>query len=79
MNPKTTADMGKKSMFPKLNPLLRYLDDLGDRADLPRLRRLLEDLDVTREDLAPACLFEKDAYQRNLIKEHSTSHIEPVS
>ncbi len=69
MNPKTKADMGKKSMFPKLNPLLRYLDDLGERVDLPTLRRLLEDLDVTREDLAPACLFEKDEYQRNLIKE----------
>jgi len=69
MNPKTAVDVGKKALFPKLNPLLGYLDDLGERADLPTLRRLLEDLDVTREDLVSACLFEKDAYQRNLIKE----------
>lgn len=69
MNSKTAADSRKISLFPKLNPLLSYLDGLGDRADLPTLRRLLEDLDVTRGDLAPACLFEKDGYQRNLIKE----------
>ncbi len=69
MNPKTAADGAKQSLFPKLKPLLSYLDGLGDRADLPTLRRLLEGLDVTREDLGPACLFEKEGYQRNLIKE----------
>ena len=69
MNPKTAADAARKSLFPKLNPLLSYLDGLGDCADLPTLRRLLEDLDVTREDLRPACLFESNGYQRNLIKE----------
>lgn len=69
MNPKTAADARKKSLFPKLNSLLSYLDGLGDRADLPMLRRLLDDLDVTREDLAPACIFEHHGYQRNLIKE----------
>jgi cysteine dioxygenase len=69
MKQQTATDAHRKSLFPKLNPLLSYLDHLGERADLPTLRRLLEDLDVSREDLAPACLFEKDRYQRNLVKE----------
>ena len=66
---KTTADARKTSLFPKLGPLLGYLDGLGDIADLPTLRRLLEDLEVTREDLSAACFFRDERYQRNLIKE----------
>ena len=69
MTPKTTADARKKSLFPKLVPLLRYLDGLGETADLPTLRRLLEDLQVSREDLSAACFFRGERYQRNLIKE----------
>ena len=66
---KTTADARKTSLFPKLVPLLRYLDGLGDKADLPTLRRLLEDLEVSRDDLSAACYFQDERYQRNLIKE----------
>ncbi len=67
--PRTAADARKTSLFPKLVPLLTYLDGLGDKADLPTLRRLLEDLQVSREDLSAACFFRGERYQRNLIKE----------
>ena len=66
---KTAADARKASLCPKLDPLLSYLDGLGERANLPTLRRLLEDLQVSREDLSAACLFRCERYQRNLIKE----------
>jgi len=55
--------------FPKLKNLLGYLDSLEDRADLDVLRRLLEDLDVTRADIESACTFSEGRYQRNIIKE----------
>lgn len=63
-----TATGQKTDRFPKLQPLLEYLDHLGREADLPTLRRLLEELDVTRDDLGPACIFKETRYQRNLIR-----------
>ncbi len=66
MNPTTTA-VAPKSAFPRLAPLMAYLDNLGQAADLQTLRRLLEEIDVTRADLEPACLFKDDRYQRNLL------------
>ena len=55
--------------FPKLRALLNYLDSLTGRADLAVLSRLLDQLEITRADLAPACRFCDDTYQRNIIKE----------
>ena len=57
------------SQFPKLVKIIAYLDSLEDRADLETLRRFLEELDITREDLEAACGFCDDHYQRNIIKE----------
>ena len=52
-----TAPKATRGSFPKLRPLLEYLDMLTTRADLATLRRLLSELDLTRDDLAPACVF----------------------
>ncbi|MHC4415112.1 MAG: cysteine dioxygenase [Planctomycetota bacterium] len=70
MNPAAAPNVTVDS-FPKLRSLFRYLDRLGRQADLATLHRLLAELDITRADLAPACRFEADRYQRNLIKETS--------
>ena len=69
MNPNTAAQARQEAVFPKLGPLLGYLDGLGGRADLFTLSQLLEDLRVTRDDLKPACLFDCGRYQRNLVRE----------
>jgi cysteine dioxygenase len=54
--------------FPGLRPLLDYLDDLGEPADLAVLRRLMEELGITRADVEDACIFEDERYQRNMIR-----------
>lgn len=54
--------------FPKLAPLVSYLDSLDGRADLAVLDRLLHELDVTRADIAGACQFGQKGYKRNTIK-----------
>ena len=69
MNPKAAMHSRQQTVFPKLRPLLGYLDGLGGRADLTTLRRLLEELQVTRADLEPACSFNRERYRRNLIRE----------
>jgi cysteine dioxygenase len=53
--------------FPKLAALVSYLDSLSGRADLDKLAALLKDLTVTRQDIAPACIFGTGAYRRNTI------------
>ncbi len=55
--------------LPKLQPLLEYLDGLTEPANLATLRKLLEELDITRADLAPACEFDDADYRRILIKD----------
>lgn len=68
MNPSTEPAVSR-APFPKLRLLLEYLDRIHEPADLETLRRLLVGLEVTREDLAPACIFKDEGYQRNLVKE----------
>ncbi len=53
--------------FPKLAALIGYLDGLRGRADLGKLSALLADLRITREDIAPVCVFGTGAYRRNCI------------
>jgi cysteine dioxygenase len=53
--------------FPKLVPLLNYLDGLRGRADLGALAGLLEGLAVTRADIAGCCQFGTGGYRRNTI------------
>ncbi len=66
MNPSTAPTVTR---FPKLQALLGYLDGLDGRADLATLRRLLGELDASAAELTPACRFNNEAYQRNLIRE----------
>lgn len=53
--------------FPKLAPLIGYLDQLDCRADLSELTRLLSNLDVARCDFAESCVFGHRGYRRNTI------------
>ncbi len=68
MKPTVSPNVAYAS-FPKLQALLDYLDQLGHTADLETLGRLLSELGISRPDVGPACLFKKERYQRNLIKE----------
>ncbi len=56
-----------KANGPKLAGLVAQLDQLDRLADLGNLYRLLEELEVTRDDLGPYAVFEPDRYQRNRI------------
>ena len=58
----TTCDVS-----PALADLVGYLSGLRDRADLGVLERMLKDLHITREDIAPACVFGARGYRRNTI------------
>lgn len=55
--------------FPKLEPVIRYLDSLSTRADLKVLSGLLSKLEISRTDIAPACVFGTRGYKRNTIAE----------
>jgi len=55
--------------FPKLAALIAYLDSLNTRANLRVLSRLLADLDLSRRDIAPCCVFGTNGYRRNTITE----------
>lgn len=57
------------SRFPKLAKVMEYLDSLQGRANLSILSAMLSELDVRREDLAPACIFGQRGYRRNTIRE----------
>jgi len=52
-----------------LHSLIQYLDSLSAPADLSTLRRLLGELDVTADDLAPYVHFDNDHYARNKISQ----------
>ncbi len=64
----TTATRATTPSLPRLRPLLEYLDGLGHAADLRTLERLLSELDLTRDDLAPVRRFDRASYQRNLVR-----------
>lgn len=55
--------------FPKLQPVVAYLQSLTTRADLAVLSKLLSELNVSRHDIAPACVFGQRGYRRNTICE----------
>lgn len=55
-------------MTGRLEPLVRYLDALRDRAPLPELVDRLKRLDVTCDDVMPFVRFSEKAYSRNLVR-----------
>lgn len=55
--------------FPNLAPIIAYLESLKARADLAVLSELLSKLTVTRQCIAPACVFGQRGYRRNTICE----------
>lgn len=59
---------------PKLKKLLDYLDGLEGRAPLADLERLLNELEITGDDLRAWKLFGVNAYKRNTIAR--TDHFE---
>ena len=59
--------MGCAETFPKLKPLLGYLESLRGRMDLPLLHQALLESDVQLEDVTSACTFAEKHYQRNKI------------
>lgn len=67
-----TPGEGLAQTFPKLAKLIGYLDSLSGRADLNVLTRLLGDVNITRADILPACIFGTGAYKRNTISESSS-------
>lgn len=52
---------------PKLTELVGYLSSLRGRADLAELERRLLALEISRADIAPACVFGVRGYRRNTI------------
>lgn len=65
--PSAAAPPCPRRIYPKLAELIEYLQGLQARADLATLTRLLQDLDISREDIGPACCFGAKAYKRNSI------------
>ncbi len=53
--------------FPKLKPLLRYLESLKCRMELPLLHQSLLESDIRLDDVTKACTFAEKHYQRNKI------------
>lgn len=53
--------------FPKLARLIGYLDSVKGRADLKVLAKMLGEVQITRQDILPACIFGTGAYKRNTI------------
>lgn len=64
VNPPTAS---ASQRFPRLAPLLNYLDSLSGRADLDVLSGMLSKLDITRADIDSACVFGTRGYKRNTI------------
>jgi len=72
--PGTTPSIPPARQFPKLAKLIAFLDSITGRVDLARLSTLLGELNLTRADLEPACLFGTRGYKRNTIA--SSPHYE---
>jgi cysteine dioxygenase len=58
-----------KNAFPKLAPVIAYLESLNTRADLGALSDLLSKLQIARQDILPVCQFGVGGYKRNTIAE----------
>lgn len=56
-----------RERFPKLAPIIDYLDSLKGRADLDVLRRLLGETVITRDDVNACCVFGVKGYKRNTV------------
>ncbi len=54
--------------YTKLADLVEYLDSLTGRADLDILASKLAGLNVSRQDIAPSCVFGQRGYRRNTIR-----------
>ncbi|QYU68033.1 cysteine dioxygenase family protein [Leptolyngbya sp. 15MV] len=73
MSTTSTAPTGSKAghspaaCYPKLARLIAYLDSVTGRVDLRRLAALLGELELTRADIEPACVFGARGYRRNTI------------
>jgi len=64
---KTSEESKPNCPYPKLSELVRYLNSLDHRAELATLSRLLSELNISRQDIAPCCLFGQKGYKRNTI------------
>ncbi len=56
-----------RERFPKLSPIIDYLDTLTGRADLGKLQGLLKSSTITREDVNACCVFGTKGYKRNTV------------
>lgn len=59
--------MSASTLCPKLTPLCRYLDSLTARMDLVVLEQVLNENQISIEDVSNACVFDEQHYQRNKI------------
>lgn len=66
-NAATVDGCAAQAQYPKLAPVIGYLDSLRGRADLGRLSELLGQIRITREDIAGCCQFGTRGYRRNTI------------
>lgn len=55
-------------MYPKLVPIISFLESLRHRADLQSLESVLRDNPITPKDIITACLFHEKHYCRNKVK-----------
>ncbi len=56
-----------RERFPKLAPIIDYLDTLSGRADLVALQKLLRETSIQREDVNSCCVFGTRGYKRNTV------------
>lgn len=52
-----------------LREMHAYLESLESRASVPKLKELLDGLDLTREDVSDFVVFDEGRYRRNLVAE----------
>ncbi|GMV27157.1 MAG: hypothetical protein AMXMBFR58_31880 [Phycisphaerae bacterium] len=56
-----------RERFPRLAPIIDYLDTLSGRADLSVLQRLLSQTEIGRQDVNACCVFGTRGYKRNTV------------